>query len=197
MFPRIAIDPSIADRYVADIICPSHITHDPDCGICALAQITQTTPLRHSANHDAKGISKMPAESGSVPVLNTRPTVSPAGGTASDFGKSPPNPFAWVTWSRQVKAHYVSAEGQHMNRPSPHSPWEAWASASASAAEPAQEIERSPTIGKPQPCQPPLSLGATRHLSPPAGIPPKGPFGSNYQQQAFRPNKHPTTELHS
>ena len=84
--------------------------------------------------------------------------------------------ITWAIWSRKGKAHYVSAEGQHINRPSPHPAWEAWAS--ASAAEPAQEIARPPTVSKPQPSQPPLSLAAsTRHLSPPAGIPPKGPVG--------------------
>ena len=32
-FPREASHPSIGDRYTADIICPSHLTHNPDCGI--------------------------------------------------------------------------------------------------------------------------------------------------------------------
>ena len=114
-FPRVANDPSIVDRYFADIICPSHLTHDPDCGICQLAQSTQVTPLSRSTNHGAEGISKMLAESGKVFVLTSRPTVSPAGGIANDFGKSPPEPLASATWSRKFKAHYVSAEGQHIS----------------------------------------------------------------------------------
>lgn len=175
-FPREANHPSIADRYNADIVCPSHPTHDPDCGICHFAQLTQVTPLSLSNAEGAVSISNLIADSGKILFLTSRPTTSPAGRPADDFGKSPADPLAWATWSVKVKAHFVTAEGVHINRPLAPPLWEAWNSASATQATPETE---KPLVDNPRTQATPLTTvkAQAQRVVAADGPPPKGPVG--------------------
>ena len=130
-FSRKANHSTIIDRYMADVVCPFHQTHNLDYCICHFSQITQVTSLSLSNAEDASGISERIANSGKVLVLTSRPTTSPAGGPATDLGQFPTDPLAWVTWSVQVEARFVTAEGRHINRHPAIPMWENWTTAEA------------------------------------------------------------------
>ena len=42
--PQTTIHPQIIDKFDADIICADHSTHDGNCGIFSLAELSQITP---------------------------------------------------------------------------------------------------------------------------------------------------------